>query len=101
MDSVLYANQACSSMVGYSPEEMVGKSSSQLIVPDPKDFLNLERRTLLEGEEVSLWADACHKDGSHLPCNIRMVSLDSGSGHLLALLTKREDRGIGQMTGIA
>ncbi len=99
--SVLYANPACSLMVGYSPEEMVGKSSSQLIVPDPKDFVNLERRTLLEGEEVSLWADACHKDGSFLPCNIRMVSLDSGSGHLLALLSKRDNRGNGQMTEIA
>ena len=97
---VLYANQACGSMVGYSPEEMVGKSTSQLIVPDPMDFLNLERRTLLEGEEVSLRADARHKDGRSLPCNLRMFYLDSGSGRLLALLTKRVEHGIGQMTDV-
>ena len=87
--SVLYANQACGSMVGYSPEEMVGRSSSQLIAPDPLSFLNLERRTLLEGEEVTLRADVRHKDGRVLPCNLRMFSLDSGRGPILAFLTKR------------
>jgi PAS domain S-box-containing protein len=97
---VLYANQACGSMVGYSLEEMVGKSTSKLIMPDPMDFLNLERRTLLEGEEVSLRVDARHKDGRSLPCHLRMFYLDSGSGRLLALLTKRVERGIGQMTDV-
>jgi PAS domain S-box-containing protein len=76
-------------MMGYSPEEIVGRSSSQMIMPDPLELVNLERQVRPEGEEILVRADARHKDGRVLPCDLRMFSLDSGSGPFLAFLTKR------------
>jgi PAS domain S-box-containing protein len=98
---VLYANLACGSMIGYSPEEIVGRPSAQLLIPDPREAFHLIDRTLEEGEEVSLWAEARHKDGSLLPCNVRLVGLDGGSGNLLAVMTRRDRKHLGQMIGTA
>lgn len=96
---VLYANMACGSMFGYSPEEIVGRSSANLVIPDLIEAFHLDHRALEEGEEVSLWAEIRHKDGTMLPCNVRLVGLDGGNGHLLAVVTRRERKLISQMIG--
>lgn len=94
---VLYANLACGSMFGYSPEEIIGRPSVHLLIPDLREAFHLDHRALEEGEEVSLSAEIRHKDGTMLPCNVRLVGLDGGNGHFLAVMTRRDRKIISQM----
>jgi PAS domain S-box-containing protein len=96
---VLYANLACGSLFGYSPEEIVGRPSTHLLIPDLREAFHLDNRALEEGEEVSLWAEIRHKDGTMLPCSVRLVGLDGGNGNFLAVMTRRDRKLISQLVG--
>lgn len=71
-------NDACSDMLGYSREQMLGKTFEDLLCAQEVDRLPAARARLLSGERhVEEWA-LRRKDGSTVPVEVRASSLPDG-----------------------
>jgi PAS domain S-box-containing protein len=71
-------NEAGRRMLGYSREEILGKSISELIPPEDEGRLRRHRDRLLEGRsEIGEWT-AVRKDGAHLPIEVCAKILPDG-----------------------
>lgn len=63
----IFVNRAFAKMLGYSPEELVGKKPTDLTVPNHRNFLESQWKTRLEGKTTSYEHLLLHKDGSPVP----------------------------------
>ncbi|MDF1734432.1 MAG: PAS domain S-box protein [Minwuia sp.] len=81
-----YVNSACAQVYGYTPEEMLDKSSSMLR-PDDKVALvsKYVREVLASSDPLVLETEALHKDGTRIPVELRSKSLRDQNGELLGL----------------
>jgi PAS domain S-box-containing protein len=71
-------NESGCRLLGYSRDELIGRSIGDLIPPGTEERLRRERESLLEGRvQVSEWALRC-KDGSYVPVEVSARILPDG-----------------------
>ena len=73
-----YANAIFAGMMGYTPEELIGKNLSELVAPDVRDAQLANYRKRISGEVASIrfFTRGIHKDG-------RIVDLEVHGSRLL------------------
>lgn len=67
-----YANATFAGMMGYTPEELIGKNLSELVAPDVRDaqLANYRRRISGEVASIRFFTKGIHKDGSFVDLEV-------------------------------
>ncbi|MEL6252950.1 MAG: PAS domain S-box protein, partial [Bacteroidota bacterium] len=72
---ILFANDACVGLFGYSHNELIGKELLTLASPESKAVL---MRTMATGEEGHFQGKAIKKDGTIFPVQTRVKTIQIG-----------------------
>jgi PAS domain S-box-containing protein len=81
----LYASPACRSLLGFGPEELVGRSAYELIHPDDRDEVaRVHSAILARPEPLTISFRILHKDGFFSWCESSARAVrDPGTGDIL------------------
>ncbi len=83
----LFMSPIVESIIGYTPEEIIGRSILDLVPEDKKDFVRqaLEQSLSGDGSVTSFEVPARHRDGHDLVLEIRSARLTGADGKLTGL----------------
>ena len=73
------ANPPLCALVGYTLDEMVGRSAISFIAPDQVDKVT---QVMIEGQEIAYESAFIHKDGTRIPCEFIVRTLDRHGNRL-------------------
>lgn len=74
-----YVNHYCKALLGYEPEELIGKSAYSFIHPDDIESVAENHSWVLRGEDVnSSTLRLCHKNGEWIKVNCISWNSDIG-----------------------
>lgn len=76
-------NKACSQMLGYTREELIGKKPSDFGSDTFKQFIFFNKETLQTQEKRELEAIIVAKDGRHIPVLLHGNILRNDQGHII------------------
>lgn len=85
---ITYVNPVIKPSFGYSPEEVIGKSFSNFLVPEYLDIALSNFRRGKSGHFISLYElEIFHKNGRKVPAEINPTSLHDDNGNVIGRLT--------------
>lgn len=87
-----YISQSSFNLLGYNPEEILGRSIADFILPEKlNDYFKEMSILFRENNVITFWADLQHKNGSQIPVEItgKVVDID---GKLMGQGTIRDIR---------
>jgi len=90
-----YASPAMESMLGWTPEELVGHDISHLMHPDDLGLLERNAQVLIEGAgEIRTHFRHLHRDGRYLSleCNMQLVARDGVPESFVSSMRDISDR---------
>lgn len=90
-DRILAANAAGCAMLGYTLEDLLATPVSHIHPAEMPHLPAFVERVLREGQGSSVTLTCRTKDGRFLPCDVSVMALEGGDGHLLVLLQDRSE----------
>jgi diguanylate cyclase (GGDEF)-like protein/PAS domain S-box-containing protein len=91
--SCLMVNRRFADMLGYAPEELIGRSVMPIIQPEDRASVAEQRRRLLDGEAASIAGERIYvrKDGSLIWVNRTIALVRDAAGNPLYFITVVDD----------
>ena len=86
-----YASPSHFSVLGWTPEELVGRSALELLHPDDLSRVAEARRTRRIAAPPTLTARVQHKNGHHIWLELATTELHDATGRLTGYLTSARD----------
>lgn len=80
---LVYCNEAYAAMLGYAPEELVGRSPLEWTTPESRAFLQAHRKRLLAQERRSFEGALVARDGTVVPVLVHGNTLRDADGNFL------------------
>ncbi|MEF8982668.1 PAS domain S-box protein [Thiohalorhabdus sp.] len=78
--TILEANQALGRILGYTPEEIAGRTPIDFVAPDPRRILEVELGRIAESETRSYEVTLLAKSGSRVPVLVQATTLWDQAG---------------------
>jgi diguanylate cyclase (GGDEF)-like protein/PAS domain S-box-containing protein len=86
-----YVSPSCRALLGYEPEELIGKVAMDIIHPDDRRHIQAYLRTILEQRQASDEGRFLHKDGTWVWMESRGRAVLDAHGNVVELQTVARD----------
>lgn len=88
----LYASPSSAALVGYDPEDIVGRRSLDFVHPDDRHIIETGMESVLEGEVVKDRVRLCHTDGHYIWVEVTsQLRFDPRTGAPLDVIASTRD----------